>query len=285
MAYRYETEVKIDLKQIGIITNPESDRAITFAAKLADWCKSRNISCFLHDVHEELDLIVTLGGDGTLLHIAEQASRHSIPVLGVNLGSLGFLTELCEEETFPALERIMNEAVTVENRLMLKSYLINSEQEKNSPVRYGLNEVVINKKTVDRLLSLTARANGQKITNYKSDGLIFSTPTGATAYNLSAGGPLVHPGLSAILVTPICPFMLSSRPLLLPPDCRITTSFSEDCNIEHAKVIIDGQPVWDMNRDNILVLERAENPLRLLSVSPSTYFQVLHNKLHWGGKR
>ncbi|MEJ2056549.1 MAG: NAD(+)/NADH kinase [Desulfofustis sp.] len=174
----------------------------------------------------DLDIAVILGGDGTLLHVAETAARHEVPVIGINLGNLGFLTELTEKETEPALRRIIGGTVTMELRSMLKARLVSNNQP--SEYRYALNDVVISKNAADRLLYLSTRADQEYITTYKADGLILSTPTGSTAYSLSAGGPLVHPGLQTTLLTPICPFMLSSRPIILPPDKTISSELLAD---------------------------------------------------------
>ncbi len=192
----------------------------------------------METITPELDMIIVLGGDGTLLHIAELAARHAIPVLGINLGHLGFLTEFREDETYSALENILSGKVTIEKRLMLKTRLITPL--KRSESRYALNDVVISKRVSDRLLHLSTRAGKEYITTYRADGLIFSSPTGSTAYNLSAGGPLVYPGLATITVTPICPFMLSSRPIILPAHKNLVTTYEAEEGGGHAQIIIDG---------------------------------------------
>ena len=234
----------------------------------------------MNQLSEDLDIAIILGGDGTLLHIAETAARYGVPVIGINLGNLGFLTELNEKETKPALTQIIGGSVTMELRSMLKARLISSDGK--SKYCYALNDVVISKNAADRLLYLSTKADNDYITTYKADGLIISTPTGSTAYSLSAGGPLVHPGLDTILVTPICPFMLSSRPIILPPD---TTSSSELQTEDHsaaADIIIDGQKSWEMIPGDILEVEKAEHPLQLIVSTEKDYFTILRNKLKWG---
>ena len=163
---------------------------------------------------------------------------------------------------------------------MLKARVVRDTEPCN--YRYALNEVVINKNAVDRLLNLSTTADEKYITTYKADGLIFSSPTGSTAYSLSAGGPLVHPGLATILVTPICPFMLSSRPIILPADKILRTRLDTRDKGENAQVIIDGQPVWVMKKDDFLEIETAEHSLQLIVSSTRDYFTILRNKLHWG---
>ncbi|MBW6520244.1 MAG: NAD(+)/NADH kinase [Desulfoarculaceae bacterium] len=275
----FRTVSDIAVHRAGIIIKRNHEPADTFARMLCNWLEDKGIATTINQIDPDLDILIIAGGDGTLLHVASQAAHHSIPVIGINLGNLGFLTELTEAETIPALEEIISSTATIENRMMLKARIIRENQP--TEYRYALNEVVISKGTLDRVLQLSTRADTEYITTYKADGLIFSTPTGSTAYNLSAGGPLVYPGLASILVTPICPFMLSSRPILLPPETRLTTRI--DNGPGHcAKIIIDGQPAWDMQEDEIIEIEAAENPLRLIISPHRDYFSILRNKLHWG---
>jgi NAD+ kinase len=276
----FKNKIRLTLHRVGIITKRNDSPARDYAKTLTAWLEKKKIEVTVNEINPELDLIIVLGGDGTLLHIAEQAARYSIPVLGINLGHLGFLTELTESETVDALEHILCNTVIIENRLMLKSRLIRREIQEE--YRYSLNDVVVNKQVNDRLLNLSTTADGDYITTYKADGLIFSSPTGSTAYNLSAGGPLVHPELATILVTPICPFMLGSRPIILPATKIIRTRFDARDNSENAQVIVDGQPVWTMRNNDILEIETAEHPLRLIVSSKRDYFTILRNKLNWG---
>jgi NAD+ kinase len=278
----FKTSCNIKVSNAGIIIKRDDPHASQHAEKLASWLSARNIAVEMNTIREQLDLLIVLGGDGTLLHIAEQAARYSIPVTGINLGNLGFLTEFAENETEHVLETILGGKVVIENRLMLKTRVVRN----NTPeqYRYALNDIVINKNTLDRLLHLATRAGEDFITTYKADGLIFSTPTGSTAYNLSAGGPLVYPGLDTILVTPICPFMLSSRPIILPATTPITTEFAPSGNAECAQIIVDGQPCWEMKHGDKLEVEPAEHALKLIVSSTRDYFTILRNKLHWGNQ-
>ncbi len=268
------------VKATGIITKRNDEPASQFAEELTAWLNQRNVSVEMNNIHSKLDILVVLGGDGTLLRIAEQAARHSIPVIGINLGHLGFLTELTREEAKDTLAKILSDSVSVENRLMLKAALRHDKTTKT--IGYALNDVVVNKDSQDRILHLSTKANNEYITTYKADGLIFSTPTGSTAYNLSAGGPLVYPGLESILVTPICPFMLSSRPILLPPGLTITTTFEKENSSEGADIIIDGHISGVVKKNDILIIEKAEHPLQLIVPPHRDYFSILRNKLHWG---
>jgi NAD+ kinase len=276
----FRVEKQLSIRNVAIITKIDDDRSKDYAEILGDWLNRQNVLFTMNEIQADLDMIIVLGGDGTLLHIAEKAARHAIPVLGINLGNLGFLTELTEDETFSALEKIFTGKVLIENRLMLKTSLLSNGEESDS--RFALNDVVIAKNALDRLLKLSTRADGEFITTYKADGLIFSSPTGSTAYNLSAGGPLVYPGLETITVTPICPFMLSSRPIILPADKQVITRFDTDNDSEFGQVIIDGQACWEMRNGDELEVVTAKHALQLVVSSTRDYFTILRNKLHWG---
>ncbi len=277
----FKKQVRLRVESAAIITKKADTRADNYARKLSDWLDKLNINSQFNEINSDLDMIIVLGGDGTLLHIAEKAARHSVPVLGINLGNLGFLTELTENETFEALEHLLNNEITIENRLMLKSRVLSNGIASAS--RYALNDIVITKDANDRLLNLSTMADDDYITTYRADGLIFSTPTGSTAYNLSAGGPLVYPGLSTITVTPICPFMLSSRPIILPADKQICTRFDALSEDDMAQVVIDGKPFLKMHGEDQLEIETAAHPLQLIVSTSRDYFTILRNKLHWGG--
>lgn len=267
------------IKKVGIILRKGNDEPRKIAAELQEWFAKKSIDSVIDQVHEGLDLLVILGGDGTLLHVADQASSFSIPVVGINLGDLGFLTEVSKDERFEALENILKGSVTIEKRMMLKIRLCSSQRK--SDWRYALNDVVISKGQIDQLIQLGTWADQDYITTYRADGLIFSTPTGATAYNLSAGGPIVHPSLHSILVTPICPFMLDSRPVLVAPETRLITRLIVD-QAPDVKVIIDGQNCWDMRADDFLEVRASDKHLRLIASSQKGYFDILRNKLSWG---
>lgn len=264
---------------MGIICKKDHSPADKLATTIAEKLSRKNIRYSVNQIAKDQDMLIILGGDGTLLHVADQAANFGIPVFGINMGNLGFLTERTELEALTAVEELLNEEVTVENRMMLKASLTETGKAQNS--RFALNEVVINKGTLDRMLELSTHADQEYINTYKADGLIFSTPTGSTAYNLSAGGPLVYPGLASILVTPICPFMLSSRPVLLPAESRLQTRLRNGQQ-QKAQVIVDGQAAWDMNEKSCLILETAKQPLQLIVSPHRDFFAILRNKLHWG---
>ncbi len=275
----FRTVKNFSLRHAGIITKKDDAPAAALADSIKSQLVKQGITVSLNQLEADLDALIILGGDGTLLHVADQAARHSIPVLGINMGNLGFLTERTEEEAEAAVSELSKGSVTIENRMMLKASLNTTETQTN--YRYALNEVVIAKGTLDRVLELSTSADDEFITTYKADGLIFSTPTGSTAYNLSAGGPLVYPGLASILVTPICPFMLGSRPVLLPAETCLQTTLENGHN-QKAQIIIDGQPAWDFAEGDTVRVETAEHPLCLIISPQRDYFSILRNKLHWG---
>ncbi len=274
--------MEILIKKVGIILRKGSEEPKTIAADLTGWFAERSIETVIDEVHPGIDLLVILGGDGTLLHVADQASQFAIPVVGINLGDLGFLTEVAKEERYQALSAILAGVFTIEKRMMLKVRLVGSGEGAATDWRYALNDVVISKGNLDSLLQLSTWADHEYITTYRADGLIFSTPTGATAYNLSAGGPIVHPSLCSILVTPICPFMLDSRPLLLAPQTKLTSRLiaQQDTDV---KVIMDGMIVWDMKGNQVLEVMASDRTLQLISSPQKGYFEILRNKLGWGG--
>ncbi len=277
---QFRTLSNFSVRSAGIITKSDYEPATEFAEDLRLWLEQKKVAVDLNSIHPQQDILVVLGGDGTLLRIAEQAARFSIPVIGINLGNLGFLTELTRQEAKESLAAILSDCVNVENRLMIKALL--ETENTTTIIGYALNDVVLSKNAQDRILYLSTTANDELITTYKADGLIFSTPTGSTAYNLSAGGPLVYPGLASILVTPICPFMLGSRPILLPAEITIATSMDQTNSNDNASIIIDGRPTGKMQKNQRLLIEKAENPLQLIVPPHRDYFSILRNKLHWG---
>jgi NAD+ kinase len=271
-----------DMGLVGIITRLDSPRVQQIGGEVSAWFGRQGIEARLDSIEPGMELLVILGGDGTLLHVADQASRHDIPVIGINLGYLGFLTEVAEDEMYQALEEVVSGRGGIEQRMMLKVRLVRAGADQDEGSRFCLNEVAIVKGNMEKVIRLCSWADEEYITTYKSDGLIISTPTGSTAYNLSAGGPIVHRDLHALLVTPICPFMLESRPVLLSPHTRITTQLADSAG--DVKVMVDGRFTWEMKKDDCLVVEAAAKPLRLFSSPLKGYFTILRNKLNWGGR-
>ncbi|XOF33755.1 MAG: NAD(+)/NADH kinase [Candidatus Electrothrix sp. YB6] len=272
----------MDIRYVGIITRRNSPDVRQVGRGLATWFAQRSIKAELDRIDPAMDMLTILGGDGTLLHVADQASRYGIPVVGINLGNLGFLTEVAAGEMYQALEQILHSGVTIEERMMLRAKLLDENGEPAGPSMFALNEVVIVKSSTEPMMRLRCWADREYITTYKADGLIISTPTGSTAYNLSAGGPIAHAELRTLLVTPICPFMLESRPVLLSPRTRVTAQLAPPST--NVKIMVDGRLGWTMHANDFLTVEAAARPLRLISSPHKGYFAILRNKLNWGGR-
>ncbi len=271
------------IRKAGIILKKDFKKPRRIGEEIIHWFADRGVKTVVDQVTKDLDILIILGGDGTLLHIADKASKYEIPVMGINLGGLGFLTAVSAKERFEALELLLQGKMTVEERMLLKTRLLGGPGTDSSPgsYLYALNDVVISKGDVDQIIRLRTWSDQEFITTYRADGLIFSTPTGSTAYNLSSGGPIVQPGLPCILVTPICPFMLESRPVLLPPDVTLVSQLGGKA--DNVKVIVDGRFTWKMEENSQLEVKTASKPLHLISMPQKGYFEILRNKLNWGG--
>jgi len=269
------------IKKAGIILKRGSSKPRETAKELITWLADKGIDTVVDSVDKDLDILIILGGDGTLLRVADKASRYEIPVMGINLGGLGFLTAVAAKERFEALELLLTGKMLIEKRILLKTRLLGGSKSSSEKYLYALNDVVINKGDIDQIVKLKTWADMEFITTYRADGLIFSTPTGSTAYNLSSGGPIVQPKLPCILVTPICPFMLESRPVLLSPDITLITQL--EGKADNVKVIVDGRFAWNMVENSQLEVKTAKKPLQLISMPQKGYFEILRNKLNWGG--
>jgi len=273
------------IRKAGIILRHGSAKPRKIAKEIISWLADKGVSTVVDTVEKDLDILIILGGDGTLLHIAAQASNYEIPVMGINLGGLGFLTAVAANERFEALELLLAGKMLVEKRMLLKTRLLGDADTNERPdpadYEYALNDVVISKGEIDQIVQFKTWSDREFITTYRADGLIFSTPTGSTAYNLSSGGPIVQPELPCILVTPICPFMLESRPVLLSPDVTLVTQLAGKA--DNVKVIVDGRFTWNMAENSRLEVKTASKPLQLISMPEKGYFEILRNKLNWGG--
>ena len=272
----------MNIRYAGVITRPESPEVEQIGREMVTWFGERSIKAELNRIDPDMDILVVLGGDGTLLHVAGEASNYQLPVLGVNLGNLGFLTEVAADERYEALETLLVEdEVRMEKRIMLSAAFVNGATGKKSDSVHALNEVVIVKKSTEAMIRLRCWADKEYVTTYRADGLIMSTPTGSTAYNLSAGGPVVHAELDAIVVTPICPFMLESRPVLLGSQHKVTTQLLAPAG--QVKVIVDGELQWTITENDYLLVQKASKPLLIISSPWKSYFNILRSKLNWGG--
>jgi NAD+ kinase len=225
-----------------------------------------------------VDLIVVLGGDGTLLAVARLVDGLDVPILGVNLGGLGFLTATTLEALFPTLEAVLRGEYAAEERLVLEARLTRG----GAPVteQFALNDVVVAKGALGRLIDLDVRADGQPMTAYRADGLIIATPTGSTAYNLSAAGPILFPTMDAVVLTPICSHTLTNRPIVLPASVRLDVTLLTEA--PDVVLSVDGQPGPPVAAGDMVHVQQARARIRLIRDPRKSYFEVLRTKLKWG---
>jgi NAD+ kinase len=225
-----------------------------------------------------VDLLLVLGGDGTMIGTARLIADEEVPVLGVNYGGLGYLTEFRIEELYDALEMILTGNYRLDKRVMLAIELHRGEEVLT--LNRVLNDVVINKSALARIIEIEAYLNQQFVSSFRADGLIVSTPTGSTAYNLSAGGPIIFPSMNAVVITPICPFTLSNRPLVVPDSAVIELLMKTDQ--DDVTLTLDGQVGLPLKVDDRVVIRKGRTTFNLIQPSNRNYFDVLRDKLRWG---
>lgn len=278
-----------EIRSVGVVVKPGHDEAMATAGELSDWLKDRGISTAGDpftageipgegSAFYDADLIVVLGGDGTMISTARLVGDADVLVLGVNYGSLGYLTDFRIEEMFPALEAILAGEFEIDRRVML-----DAEQWRSGELLTKgrvLNDVVINKAALARIIEITVNLNGLFVNSFRADGLIVSTPTGSTAYNLSAGGPIVFPSMNAVVLTPICPFTLTNRPIVVPDSAEIDLIL--DNENEGVVLSLDGQIGRQMSVGDRIVIRKSQTTFNLVHPANRNYFDVLRNKLKWG---
>ncbi len=281
------------IRTIGVCLKPGQPQAAETVRELIKWLGDRGIEtrvdaecAKLTDrsgeetvvLAAEVDLLVSLGGDGTLLAVARAAGSRRVPILGVNLGTLGFLTEVNVEEMLPALETVLAGNAEIVSRMRLE---VEATRDGRELGRFmALNDAVITKTALSRMIDLETFAAGQEVATYHADGLIVSTPTGSTAYSLSAGGPLLLPGLEAIVLTPICPHSLTQRPLVLPVESEIEVVVRTRGG--EATITMDGQEGMDLLDGDRVAMRRSPHPVDTVASPLRTRFQILQTKLRWG---
>jgi NAD+ kinase len=284
------------IKTVGIVSRPRREDIARVVPPLVNWlqahgaevtCDSETGDC-LGPVavgtrkREELpsctDLLIVLGGDGTLLSAARLAAERKVPILAVNLGGLGFLTTVSQDEIYPILEEIFSGKHRVSERVMLEAEIIRGGTVIRRQI--ALNDAVLNKSALARIMDLELRVDGEYVTTYKSDGLILSTPTGSTAYSLAAGGPIVYPTVDSFVITPICPHTLTNRPLVIPDSATIDVDFK--AGDETVFLTLDGQIGIELQQGDHIRVRKAAEKLHLIRPAKKTYYQILRNKLKWG---
>jgi len=285
------------IKKVGIIANIAKEKSPEYTAALREWMLKRGLEVYLEEgiaakigclpgVEKEklrtlVDLLVVFGGDGTILRTARLASKRDVPIVGINLGGFGYLTEVNLSEMFAALELILAGNFQIEKRMMLDVEIQGGEE----PFREGtvLNDVVINRGNLSRIVELETTVDGRYLTTFKADGLIIATPTGSTAYSLAAGGPIIFPELKLILINPICPHTLTNRPVILPESAVIRVSL---CTLEQgATVTLDGQVSFTVKFGDIVTIRKSRYITTLVSSPHRGYLEILRTKLGWGGSQ
>lgn len=268
------------MEKIGIIVNQKKEGAPELCAKLEDWLAKRDIpvqdslSHSLDDLIENSTLLICLGGDGTILSVVSHMKNRVVPILGVNFGKLGFLTEAKAEEIFEELNAYLLQKPVVENRLML-SCTAKSKKASRDRRFIALNDIVISREGLARILQLDVTISGEKFTSFRGDGVVIASPTGSTAYSLSAGGAVVHPKLEAILITPICPHALNLRALMVGADEKITIRIRTENPDEKALLTADGQEKIEIDDSYSVEVTRFHMPLSLVKSTKRSYLQTL----------
>jgi NAD+ kinase len=288
------------LARIGVVAKSRLHAATPHLVDVEAWLKARGTAAVFESDTAQLmpadpnrairdraglatavDMVLVLGGDGTLLSMADRIGEAgtAIPVLGVNFGSLGFLTEVTLAEMYEALEAALEGRGYIEERLMLRSTTLRGGEIFNEAI--ALNDAVINKTARSRLIDLSVSVGDEFVTRVKADGLIIATPTGSTAYNLAAGGPIVYPSVDALVLTPIAPHTLTDRPVVIPATftVRVQPNMGDR---DEVFVTFDGQNGFELQPGDQILIARAPRPLRLVKPSRRSYFEVLRTKLKWG---
>lgn len=277
------------IRSVGIVVKPAHAEASSTALELSAWLRERGITEVRDPVSAgetrpvnrqtlDADLIVVLGGDGTMISTARLIGDKDALVLGINYGSLGYLTDFRIEEMFPAIEAILAGNYEIDRRVMLDAEHWRDDQK--LAIGRVLNDVVINKAALARIIEIEVKLNGLFVNSFRADGLIVSTPTGSTAYNLSAGGPIIYPSMNAIVMTPICPFTLTNRPIVVPDHAEI--SLALDNENEGVILSLDGQTGYPMRAGDRVVIRKSRTTFNIVQPANRNYFDVLRDKLKWG---
>lgn len=283
------------IRRVGVVARHGTREAVRTAAELADWLRRKDVDVALDeailrarnldpehfgvfDLESEYDLVVVLGGDGTLLSVARSV-HPGTPLLGVNLGRLGFLTEISRSELYPALIQILDGDYLLQERSLFEVEL--HRRGKMEDRFCAFNDVVIAKSALAQIIELELQVNGRRMATYRADGLIISTPNGSTAYNLSAGGPIVYPTLQVAVLTPICPHALSMRPIVVPDSEAMEVTLQTQR--QEVFLTVDGQEGGHLAHRDTVVVQRAEGTVRLVRMPDRTFYDSLRQKLNWGG--
>lgn len=281
------------MTKIGIIAKAGRPEPIEIVREFLAWLRGKDVKVFVEknianslningfnrsEIPNLVDVVIVFGGDGTMLSVARLVCSKEVPIIGVNVGGLGFITEVQKSEMYEVMEQIFAGKWEIENRLMLNAQV---HRQGGKVAEYTLlNDVVINKGALARIIDLETSINGAYVTNFMADGLIVSTPTGSTAYCLSAGGPILYPSLESIVLIPICPHTLTNRPIVLPDNVLIEITLKS--HAEGVYLTLDGQEGFPLNQGDAVVIEKSLYKTRLVIPHERDFFQILRTKLKWG---
>ncbi|HVN72836.1 MAG TPA: NAD(+)/NADH kinase [Desulfomonilia bacterium] len=276
----------------GIICKEGNPEALALSERVVRWMQDKGLPCLLEvhisdylktdhtdDVWKQSDILIAIGGDGTFLRAIRMAAPREIPVLGIHMGYLGFLTEVTEDEVFQALDALKAGSFIRDERTMLEVTLMRGDETVVS--QYVLNDIVINKGALARIIDIEVWTDSTFITCYRADGLIISTPTGSTAYSLAAGGPIVHPQVSAIILNPICPHVLSNRSIVLPDSQEVIIIVKSGKASDNIYLTLDGQKGHPLQAGDKLQVKRGSRKVVMLRFPQRDYFEILRSKLKW----
>jgi NAD+ kinase len=283
------------IRAVGITCKPIPEMVAAVVPALRKWLRERKIEVFIdeqtqavvgpngpalprEELVDKVDLVIVLGGDGTLLAVTRALAGRNIPILAVNLGGLGFLTSVTLEELYPVLESVLAGEHHTSERMMLEAEIVHSE--KPAERLTALNDAVANKAALARMLDFDVHIDHNHVGRYRADGLIVATPTGSTAYSLAAGGPIIHPDLDAFVITPICPHMLTNRPLVIPDTARVELRFP--VTGDPVYLTIDGQIGFQLQPQDRVVITKAATKVQVVRQPRKTYYEILRSKLRWG---
>ncbi|MEW6094953.1 MAG: NAD(+)/NADH kinase [bacterium] len=264
------------LKELLSWLDKEGEYKLLMEEKIATQLAQKELGATESTLKDTSDLVIALGGDGTMLHAVRLMADRDVPILGVNFGGLGFLTEITQQELYSSLKDVLNGKFDIEERMMLETKISGQTTYK------ALNDVVITKGTLARVVPLKVLIDSEYLTTYQGDGIIVATPTGSTAYSLSAGGPIVIPEMKTIILTPICPHTLGVRPMVIPHISKITIVIESDA--EGIMLTIDGQQGIKLNFHDEVDITYAKKPIKLIKPKKRSFYEVLRTKLKWGGR-
>jgi len=268
-------------KRVGIVHKVTSAEATETALFVRRFLENKGIEVVVTEaeIGATADLVVVLGGDGTLIHAQSLLGGRPAPILGINMGSLGFMTEVPQDELYPALELVLAGKASVSERMKLRVHLHRGGSHERTLDAEVLNDVVISKSALSRMAELETRCSGDYVTTYKADGVIVATPTGSTAYSLAANGPIMYPTMRGVIIAPICPHTLTQRPLVVPDDENIEILLMNDTEVY---LTLDGQKGLPLQRGDRVQVKQSHNRVLLVRNPKIDFFGILRAKLRWG---